>query len=73
MKATLIKQIIVLKNWNGSRSTVTEYTIEETGKTYRMGHIYDNVHQLKKRLKRSGYTSFEIIKLRSQTQRAMSI
>ena len=73
MKATLLKQTIVLKNWNGYRSTVTEYTVEETSKTYRIGHIYDNVHQLKKRLKKNGFTSFEIVKLGSQTRKAMSI
>lgn len=73
MKATLLKQVIVLKKGYGYRSTVTEYTVEETGKTYRIGHIYDNVHQLKNRLKRSGYTSFEIVKLRSQTQRAIHL
>ena len=62
-----------MKKWNGSRSTVTEYTLEQTGKTYRIGEVYDNVHQLKKSLKRKGYSSFEIVKVSSQTQKSMSI
>lgn len=68
MKATLYKQIVFLKNWNGYRSTVTEYTLKDNNKTYRMGEIYDNIYQLKKKLKTKGYTNFEIINISATTQ-----
>ena len=73
MKATLLKEIIYIKKGYGKTSTVTEYTLEQTNRTYRIGEIYDNVYQLKNKLKRIGYTSFEIVKIGKTTRRAQFI
>lgn len=72
MKAILLKELIVLKGSYGKRTTVTEYTLGQTGKTYRIGEVYDNVHQLKRKLRKIGYTDFEIQKIGTSNRRSLS-
>lgn len=73
MKAVLYKEKIIYKKGYGYRSTETRYTLAETGKTYIMGNVYDNVYQLKNKLRKLGYTEFEVINLKSSTQKANRI